>query len=246
MVPLSCADGRGVMELPTAARWTQCKALKLAGAHQPVLSATRRRYRRERAKAAADWYAHVPWCCKQQHRYKQALEIEWSECSYLGICTLALKRGHDCAGGRSGSADGSAGQTLAQRVAAAAAGQQPPPPAPPPSPLHDFLNAQKPSLMPPVALWDGPRAQGYDLARYVCREPDQLSPRVCLSGWLVVCLSVSLSLYLSVSLSLSLSLWLSLSLSLALSLSLSLSLVCVCCVRARARVCVCLTDCLST
>ena len=85
MVPLSCADGRGMMELPTAARWTQCKALKLAGAHQPVLSATRRRYRRERAKAAADWYAHVPWCCKQQHRYKQALEIEWSECSYLGI-----------------------------------------------------------------------------------------------------------------------------------------------------------------
>ena len=62
MVPLSCGDGRGVLELPAAARWTQCKALKRAGAHQPVLSATRRHYRRERAKAAADWYAHgVSW-----------------------------------------------------------------------------------------------------------------------------------------------------------------------------------------
>ena len=61
-VPLSCGGGRGVLELPAAARWTQCKALKRAGAHQPVLSATRRHYRRERAKAAADWYAHgVSW-----------------------------------------------------------------------------------------------------------------------------------------------------------------------------------------
>ena len=48
-----------MLEVPAAvdARWTQHEAQKCVGAHQPVLLAASRHYRRGRTKAGADRYA---------------------------------------------------------------------------------------------------------------------------------------------------------------------------------------------
>ena len=83
---LLCGDGRGVLEVPAAVRWTQHEAQKCAGAHQPVLLAASRHYRRERTKAGADWYAHSE---ALRSRVRCAVLPDWRPVSRAGCAGKA-------------------------------------------------------------------------------------------------------------------------------------------------------------
>ena len=67
-------------------RWTQHEAQKCAGAHQPVLLAASRHYRRERTKAGANWYAHSE---ALRSRVRCAVLPDWRPVSRAGCAGKA-------------------------------------------------------------------------------------------------------------------------------------------------------------